>query len=84
MPGLDGIKKMSKSLGNYIGIDESADQIFGKVMSISDETMWLYFELVSFRSLDEIQKLRDESHDGMNPRDIKFLLAEELTARFHA
>lgn len=83
LPGLDGIKKMSKSLGNYIGIDESAEQIFGKVMSISDDTMWLWFELVSFRSLAEIQKLRDEVADGMNPRDVKFLLGEELAARFH-
>ncbi len=84
LPGLDGIKKMSKSLGNYIGIDESADQIFGKVMSISDETMWLWFELVSFRSMDEIKKLRDDVNNGMNPRDVKFLLGEELAARFHS
>jgi tyrosyl-tRNA synthetase len=83
LPGLDGIKKMSKSLGNYIGIDESPDQIFGKIMSISDETMWLYFELISFRSLDEIQKLRDDVANGMNPRDVKFLLGEEIVARFH-
>lgn len=83
LPGLDGIKKMSKSLGNYIGIDESADQIFGKVMSISDETMWLWFELVSFKTMDEIKKLRDDVNDGMNPRDVKFLLGEELAARFH-
>ncbi len=83
LPGLDGVKKMSKSLNNYIGIDESADQIFGKVMSISDETMWLWYELISFRSLAEIQKLRDDANAGMNPRDIKFLLAEEIVARFH-
>lgn len=83
LPGLDGIKKMSKSLGNYIGIDESADQIFGKVMSISDETMWLWYELVSFKSLAEIQQLRDDVANGMNPRDVKFLLGEELAARFH-
>lgn len=83
LPGLDGIKKMSKSLGNYIGIDESAEQIFGKVMSISDETMWLWYELISFRSLAEIQKLRDDVEKGMNPRDVKFLLAEEVAARFH-
>lgn len=83
LPGLDGIKKMSKSLGNYIGIDETADQIFGKIMSISDETMWLYFELISFRSLEEIKKLRDDAANGMNPRDIKFLLGEEIAARFH-
>jgi len=84
LPGLDGIKKMSKSLGNYIGIEESADQIFGKVMSISDETMWLWFELISFRSLEEIKRLRDKAAEGMNPRDIKFLLAEEIAARFHS
>lgn len=83
LPGLDGIKKMSKSLGNYIGIDESADQIFGKVMSISDETMWLWYELISFRSLADIKKLRDDVNDGMNPRDAKFLLGEELVSRFH-
>ena len=83
LPGLDGIKKMSKSVGNYIGITESADQMFGKVMSISDETMWLWFELISFRSLDEIKKLRDATNTGMNPRDVKFLLAEEMVARFH-
>lgn len=83
LPGLDGVKKMSKSLGNYIGVDESAEQIFGKVMSISDETMWLWYELISFRSLEEVQKLRDEAANGRNPRDIKFLLAEEIAARFH-
>lgn len=83
LPGLDGIRKMSKSLNNYIGITESAEQMFGKVMSISDETMWLYFELVSFRSLSEIQKLFAAVNDGMNPRDVKFMLAEEIVARFH-
>lgn len=83
LPGLDGVKKMSKSLGNYIGIDESPDQIFGKVMSISDETMWVWFNLVSFKSLDEIKKLREEVVAGKNPRDVKFMLGEELVARFH-
>ncbi|MHB1949613.1 MAG: tyrosine--tRNA ligase [Gammaproteobacteria bacterium] len=83
LPGLDGIKKMSKSLGNYIGIDEAPQEIFGKVMSLSDETMWLYFELVSFRTLAEIQKLRDDAANGANPRDMKFLLAEEIVERFH-
>jgi len=81
--GLDGVKKMSKSLGNYIGIDESAEQIFGKVMSISDETMWRYYELISFRSIEEIKALRDEVAAGKNPRDVKFMLGEELAARFH-
>lgn len=83
LPGLDGIKKMSKSLGNYIGIDESPAEIFGKVMSLSDETMWLYFELISFKSIAEVKRLRDEVNAGKNPRDIKFLLAEEIVARFH-
>lgn len=83
LPGLDGVKKMSKSLGNYIGIDESPQEIFGKVMSLSDETMWLYFNLVSFKSLEEIQRYRDGVADGQNPRDIKFLLAEEIVERFY-
>lgn len=83
LPGLDGVKKMSKSLGNYIGIDEPANTIFGKVMSISDETMWLWFDLISFRSLEEIKTLRAEAQAGKNPRDIKFMLAEEIAARFH-
>jgi len=84
LPGLDGVKKMSKSLGNYIGIDEEPEQIFGKVMSISDETMWTYFELVSLRSLEEIAALRKCVTEGGNPRDIKFLLAEEMVERFHS
>lgn len=83
LPGLDGVKKMSKSLGNYIGIDESSQEIFGKIMSLSDETMWLYFNLVSFRSIMEIQQYRDDVSQGKNPRDIKFLLAEEIVERFH-
>lgn len=83
LPGLDGIRKMSKSLDNYIGIDEPPDQIFGKVMSLSDETMWLYFELISFLSIEEIQKLRDQVNEGLNPRDVKFLLGEEIVSRFH-
>lgn len=83
LPGLDGVKKMSKSLGNYIGIDESPNEIFGKVMSLSDETMWLYFELISFKSLAEIKKFREQVRDGLNPRDVKFLLAEEIVERFH-
>lgn len=83
LPGLDGIKKMSKSLGNYIGIDESPSDIFGKIMSISDETMWLYFELISFSTVHEIQKLRQAVTEGENPRNIKYQLAEEIVARFH-
>jgi tyrosyl-tRNA synthetase len=83
LPGLDGVKKMSKSLGNYIGIDEKPGDIFGKVMSLSDETMWLYFELISFRSLAEVKSYREEVNNGANPRDIKFRLAEELVERFY-
>ncbi len=83
LPGLDGVKKMSKSLGNYIGIDESPQEIFGKIMSLSDETMWVYYELISFKSLAEIKELRAAVEGGMNPRDVKFLLGEEIVARFH-
>lgn len=83
LPGLDGVKKMSKSLGNYIGISESPDQIFGKIMSISDETMWLYFELISLRPLAEIKQFREEAANGVNPRDIKFRLGKEIVARFY-
>jgi tyrosyl-tRNA synthetase len=81
--GLDGVKKMSKSLGNYIGIDESPRDMFGKVMSLSDETMWLYFELISFRTLNEIKQFKAEVANGLNPRDVKFRLAEEIVVRFH-
>ncbi len=83
LPGLDGLKKMSKSLGNYIGIDEKPSDIFGKVMSLSDETMWLYFELISFKTLTEIKSYREEVNQGANPRDIKFKLGEELVERFY-
>jgi tyrosyl-tRNA synthetase len=83
LEGLDGVNKMSKSLGNYIGITEDADTMFGKVMSISDELMWRYFELLSFRPLSEIRTLKSEAESGRNPRDIKFELAREITARFH-
>lgn len=83
LPGLDGVKKMSKSLGNYIGIDEPPNEIFGKVMSLSDETMWTYFELISFKTMTEISKFKQDIAEGKNPRDIKFLLAEEMVERFH-
>ncbi len=83
LEGLDGVKKMSKSLGNYIGIDEPANEIFGKTMKLSDEIMWRYFELLSFRPLGEIEAFKNEIAAGKNPRDIKFLLAKELVARFH-
>lgn len=83
LEGLDGVQKMSKSLGNYIGVSEPPDEMFGKIMSISDDLMWRYFELLSFRTLAEIEGFRQEVAEGRNPRDIKFLLGEELVARFH-
>ena len=83
LEGLDGVNKMSKSLGNYIGITEPPGEIFGKVMSISDELMWRYFELLSFRPLAEIEGLRRAIEEGRNPRDVKFELAIELVDRFH-
>ena len=84
LEGLDGVQKMSKSLANYIGINEPADEMFGKIMSISDELMWRYFELLSFRPMAEIERLRREvAEQAINPRDVKFQLAEEIVARFH-
>ena len=83
LEGLDGVSKMSKSLGNYVGIAEAPLEMFGKIMSISDELMWRYFELLSARSLADLQALRQRVADGGNPRDIKYLLAEELITRFH-
>lgn len=83
LEGLDGVKKMSKSLGNYIGIQESPSEMFGKIMSISDELMWRYFELLSFRPMAEIDGFKQSVERGTNPRDIKFLLAEEIITRFH-
>lgn len=83
LEGLDGVQKMSKSLGNYIGITEPANDMFGKVMSISDELMWRYFELLSFRSLADVDGLKRSIEDGQNPRDVKFELAKEIVERFH-
>ncbi|WP_417761242.1 tyrosine--tRNA ligase [Shewanella sp.] len=83
LEGLDGVKKMSKSSGNYIGVSEAPDEMFGKLMSISDELMWRYFELLSFRPLTEIADFKQQVADGANPRDIKILLAKEIIARFH-
>jgi len=83
LEGLDGNQKMSKSLGNYIGIDEPAKEIFGKIMSISDTLMWRYFELLSFKDLGEIEQYKKQVETGTNPRDIKFELAEEIVTRFH-
>ena len=83
LEGLDGAKKMSKSLNNYVAIDEEPDEMFGKIMSISDDLMWRWFELLSFMSEEEINSLKKEVQDGKNPRDIKFILAEEIVDRFH-
>lgn len=83
LEGLDGVNKMSKSLGNYIGIAEVPKEIFGKTMSVSDTLMWRYFDLLSFRSSAEIATLRDAVEAGRNPRDVKVMLAQELVARFH-
>ncbi len=83
LEGLDGVQKMSKSLNNYIGIADVPDEMFGKIMSISDDLMWRYFELLSFKAMSEIKGLKQRVAAGENPRDIKFLLAEEIVARFH-
>jgi tyrosyl-tRNA synthetase len=84
LEGLDGIDKMSKSKHNYIGITESPTEMFGKLMSISDELMWRYYELLSFRSLGDIAALKRECAEGRNPRGVKVLLAQEIVARFHS
>ncbi|MBT8106995.1 MAG: tyrosine--tRNA ligase [Gammaproteobacteria bacterium] len=84
LEGLDGVQKMSKSLGNYVGITEAPGEMFGKIMSISDDLMWRYFEVLSFRSLDDIAALKSKVADGMNPRDAKFELGMEIVARFHS
>lgn len=83
LEGLDGVQKMSKSLNNYVGITELPDEMFGKLMSISDEMMWRYFDLLSFKSNKELAALRQRVDEGGNPRDIKFLLCEEIVERFH-
>ncbi|SCZ51533.1 tyrosine--tRNA ligase [Thiohalomonas denitrificans] len=83
LEGLDGVQKMSKSLGNYIGITEPPDEMFGKLMSISDDLMWRYFELLSFRPMSEIEAWQRQIADGLNPRDVKFELAVEVVSRFH-
>ncbi|MES9925147.1 MAG: tyrosine--tRNA ligase [Candidatus Thiodiazotropha endolucinida] len=84
LEGLDGVQKMSKSLNNYIGITDAPEEMFGKVMSISDELMWRYFELLSFRPMSEIVEWKREIEQGANPRDVKIRLAEELVERFHS
>jgi tyrosyl-tRNA synthetase len=83
LEGLDGVQKMSKSLDNYIGIEDAPNDMFGKIMSVSDDLMWRYFELLSFRPMNEIEQFQRDVVSGANPRDIKFLLAEELITRFH-
>ncbi len=83
LEGLDGVQKMSKSLGNYIGITDAPEDMYGKIMSISDDLMWRYYELLSFRPMSEIEDMRRQSEEGANPRDIKMRLAAELVGRFH-
>ena len=84
LEGLDGVNKMSKSLGNYIGVTDTPTDMFGKLMSVSDDLMWRYLELLSFRSLAQIANFKEEVNNGRNPRDIKVLLAQEIVARFHS
>lgn len=84
LEGLDGVQKMSKSLNNYIGIEDSPEEMFGKIMSISDELMWRYFDLLSFRTPDAIGALKSAVNEGRNPRDVKFELGREIVARFHS
>jgi tyrosyl-tRNA synthetase len=84
LEGLDGVQKMSKSLNNYIGITDSPTEMFGKIMSISDELMWRYYDLLSFKPIEEIEQLKIDMANGTNPRDIKIALAQELIARFHS
>lgn len=83
LEGLDGVQKMSKSLGNYIGVSDTPDDMFGKLMSISDDLMWRYFELLSFRPMSEINEYKQQIEEGKNPRDIKFILGIEIVDRFH-
>ena len=84
LEGLDGVQKMSKSLGNYIGITDVPNEMFGKLMSISDDLMWRYFELLSFKPMSEVESLKTAIADGANPRDIKFELCREIVGRFHS
>ncbi|NRQ44247.1 tyrosine--tRNA ligase [Rheinheimera sp. YQF-2] len=83
LEGLDGVQKMSKSLGNYVGITDAPNDMFGKIMSISDELMWRYYDLLSFKPLEEISDLKQQVAAGANPRDVKIVLAKEIIARFH-
>ena len=81
--GLEGVKKMSKSLNNYVGINEPAEMMFGKLMSVSDELMWRYIDVLSFKTCAEIALMKKEVADGLNPRDVKINFAKEIVARFH-
>ena len=83
LEGLDGVQKMSKSLNNYIGIEDLPNDMFGKLMSVNDDLMWRYFELLSFRPMTEVETFKSDVDKGKNPRDVKFLLAEEIITRFH-
>ncbi|SEI03700.1 tyrosyl-tRNA synthetase [Rheinheimera pacifica] len=83
LEGLDGVQKMSKSLGNYVGITDAPNDMFGKIMSVSDELMWRYYDLLSFKPVEQITALKQQVADGANPRDIKIILAKEIIARFH-
>jgi tyrosyl-tRNA synthetase len=83
LEGLDGVQKMSKSLNNYIGVSDTPDDMFGKIMSVSDELMWRYYELLSFKAMDVINQYKVDIENGTNPRDIKFILAQEIITRFH-
>lgn len=83
LEGLDGVQKMSKSLGNYVGITDAPNDMFGKIMSVSDELMWRYYDLLSFKPVEQIAALKQQVADGANPRDIKIMLAKEIIARFH-
>ena len=83
LEGLDGVQKMSKSLGNYIGITDHPNEMFGKLMSVSDDLMWRYFELLSFKPVSEVEQFKKDIEGGVNPRDIKFLLCKEIITRFH-
>jgi tyrosyl-tRNA synthetase len=83
LEGLDGVKKMSKSLDNYVGINDAPGEMYSKIVSMPDTLMWRYFELLSFRSMEEISQLRATMEAGANPRDVKIKLAEELVTRFH-
>src|SRR5690606_41359228 len=83
LEGLDGVKKMSKSLGNYIGIDDKPGDMYRKILSMPDSLLWRYYELLSFRSLEEIEEIKQQVEQGMNPQEAKAILARELIARFH-